>query len=124
MYIVHYMYIMCTLHVHHSHYLLQCVCVIDRAVYNHYYYIIGKWSNPTVTGHSPPCCHGFSFVKINNNKVILFGGRIGKDQNGPLSNQLYLLSLNNLVSNCCYNHTTPTILLLGSPENISLSLRI
>ena len=35
---------------------------------------------------------------IRESEVILFGGRIGREGGGALSNQLYLLSLNDLVS--------------------------
>ena len=59
---------------------------------------IGKWSAPVLSGHAPPPCHGFSFVKVGHSEVLLFGGRIGRKPNGSLSNQLFLLSLNDLVS--------------------------
>ena len=63
---------------------LYCICFTS-----------GLWSSPVVTGTTPPPCKDFSFLKVRNSTVVLFGGFNMK----RYSDQLYTLDLNNMVRN-------------------------
>ncbi len=53
------------------------------------------WSSPPVTGTRPPPCSSFSFVLMDSNKVLLFGGY----QPGlAYVNDVYILDLARMVS--------------------------
>ena len=69
----------------------------------------GCWYSPTVTGSTPLPCHGFSFTKISEERVVMFGGYT------PLSyprcvKDIYTLVLSTLVSH------PPSLLLFLSPS--------
>ena len=34
----------------------------------------GLWSSPPTTGYAPPPCQGMSFVRVDENRVVLSGG--------------------------------------------------
>ena len=34
----------------------------------------GLWSSPPTTGHAPPPCQGMSFVRVDENRVVMSGG--------------------------------------------------
>ena len=63
----------------------------------------GVWSSPSVKGEKPPPCSSFSFTKVDQDTVVLFGGF----QPGSVRvNDLYLFNLRKMVSwcdvyNCC-----------------------
>ena len=48
----------------------QCVCV------HYFYYFLGEWTSPTVTGDRPPPISHFTFTSITNTTAILFGGEM------------------------------------------------
>ena len=59
------------------------------------FYTSGLWSSTVTTGTTPPPCCYFSFLKVSNSTVVLFGGvKVG----GSLD-QLYTLDLKNMVRN-------------------------
>ena len=66
-----------------------------------FFITLDSWSSPVTTGSSPSPCDGFSFLKVNNSIVILFGG--GGD---GYFDQLYTLDLNTMVR---YNFITEVI---------------
>ena len=57
----------------------------------------GCWSSPTVTGSTPPPCYGFSFTKILEEKLVMFGGH-SPVSNLLCMNDIYMLVLSALVS--------------------------
>ena len=66
-------------------------------------YTSGLWSNPSITGEAPPHCNGFSFVKVSDSTVVLFGGQT----DDGTTDDLYTLDLNDMVSTCelCTDNT-------------------
>lgn len=38
------------------------------------YFLSGEWSSPTVIGTPPPPLYGFSFTRMDEGKVVMFGG--------------------------------------------------
>ena len=57
----------------------------------------GVWSSPLLKGEIPPPCSYFSFTKVNQDRVVLFGGyQRGRGE----VNDLYLFNLRNMVSWC------------------------
>ena len=58
----------------------MCVCLY------YFYYILGEWTSPTVTGDRPPPIYGFTLTSITNTTSLLFGGNIGDG----LSNDVYV----------------------------------
>ena len=56
----------------------------------------GLWSSPVITGTKPHPCDEFSFLKVSNSIVVLFGGYNMVEGS---SDQLYTLDLNNMVRN-------------------------
>ena len=70
---------------------LSLLPVINNFVFKHLF--SGLWSTPVTTGETPLPCFGFSFVKVNDATVILFGGYV----DAGFSNDLYTLDINNMV---------------------------
>ena len=59
--------------------------------------ILGVWSSPLLKGGKPPPCAFFSFTKVDQDRVVLFGGC----QSGYIGiSDLYLFDLSIMVS-CC-----------------------
>lgn len=54
-----------------------------------------QWSLATATGAVPPPCWGFSFTKIDDHHVVLFGGH-----DGNYIDDVYILDLANMVRLC------------------------
>ena len=61
------------------------------------------WSTPSTTGEAPRPCLSFSFVKMSDSTVVLFGGETDYGH----SDDLYTLDMNNMVSTCelCTDNT-------------------
>ena len=60
----------------------------------------GKWSSPEVKGERPPPILGFSYAKISEHEVAMFGGYAMKGANSRSGriNDLYILKINDTVS--------------------------
>ena len=56
----------------------------------------GVWSSPLLKGEIPPPCSHFSFTKVDQDRVVLFGGW----QSDRVVNDHYLFNLRNMVSWC------------------------
>ena len=61
---------------------------------------LGTWSSPDVSGQRPPPCAYFSFTKIDDHHVMLFGG--GQPGRG-MTSDLYILDLARMVSQYVHN---------------------
>ena len=58
------------------------------------FYFVGIWKSVPLKGDAPPKCSNFSFTKLQEDVVVMFGGYLGNDQ---YSNELYTLDLINMV---------------------------
>ena len=55
--------------------------------------VTGEWSSPAVTGTKPPPLTGFSFIKVDSRRAVVYGG--GTD--GETSGDAYVLELDKWV---------------------------
>ena len=42
--------------------------------------LLGQWIIPTISGQCCPPTSAFVFQKINNNKAVMFGGKVASDE--------------------------------------------
>ena len=70
----------------------MCVC-INRSPWApgiNYYYFLGEWISPTVTGDRPPPIDTFTLTSVTNNTAVLFGGNTWTNILG--NNNLYIIN--------------------------------
>ena len=57
------------------------------------FYVLGKWSNPSIIGQCIPLASEFIIDKINNTRAVLFGGRETDNTATTYSNNIYILDI-------------------------------
>ena len=60
----------------------MCVCI-------NYYYFLGEWISPTVTGDRPPPIDDITLTSVTNNTAVLFGGTTRTSAD---NNNLYIIN--------------------------------
>ena len=55
-----------------------CSVIFHNSNYTIYFYL-GQWIIPTISGQCCPPTAGFAFLKITNNKAVMFGGAVPSD---------------------------------------------
>ena len=58
--------------------------------------LLGSWFSPEVTGTRPPPCSNFTFVPIDDKRVLLFGGDQGRELG--VTNDAYIFDVEAMVS--------------------------
>ena len=77
--------------------LQATTCVLTQINHVILIYIhTGTWDCPTTTGTQPPPCQGFTFTKVDSERVILFGGF--QPNTRRRVNDVYILNLQTRVS--------------------------
>ena len=70
-----------------------CSVILNNSNYTIYFYL-GQWIIPTISGQCCPPTAGFAILKITNNKAVMFGGTVPRDDGYDTSvNTVYTCQL-------------------------------